>query len=130
MRIREGDIVPKFYGISHFDHCHGFAYCYPVPINLIVRWVRSVWVYLKNPEFFAKPVMPQAATQFVREHCRSMVDTQQITAVNAGSTPANEQEGASCRKDSDFEKIKLENETLMDLLLERQNVQNNNHQDG
>jgi hypothetical protein len=38
-----GEMLPKFYGIAYLDYQRDYAFAYPVPINLIVRFGRWLW---------------------------------------------------------------------------------------
>jgi len=41
--MTEGYKLPKGYGISYFDYQRKYYICYPIIINLIVRWSRSLY---------------------------------------------------------------------------------------
>jgi len=41
--VYEGQQTPKCYGLAYFKHDAGYAVCYPIPINILIR----VWLKLK-----------------------------------------------------------------------------------
>ena len=50
--IQEGGIYPRFYGPAWDDlriNCDRLAIvvCYPIPINLILRWIRQLYLWLE-----------------------------------------------------------------------------------
>ena|SRR2546422_4242344 len=46
-RIPEGGLIPKWYGRAYWAFDSMFAVCYPVPLNLFVRFGRHLWYLLK-----------------------------------------------------------------------------------
>jgi len=43
-----GQEMPKFYGIAYYNHAACYAICYPIPINILVRfWREKIWLRIK-----------------------------------------------------------------------------------
>lgn len=47
--IRNGDVIPRFYGIAYRSFIDDKAICYPVPLNWLVRWGMEIARRLKVP---------------------------------------------------------------------------------
>ena len=47
--VKENESFPRFYGLAYRDYLRGHAVCYPIPINLIVRFLWGALLHLKNP---------------------------------------------------------------------------------
>lgn len=45
--ISEGQIIPRFYGKAFFNYMTYEAICYPIPMNFIVGWARTLLCILK-----------------------------------------------------------------------------------
>lgn len=45
--INHGEMLPRGYGVAWMDYGSGRLTCMPVPINVVVRWCRVAWVWLK-----------------------------------------------------------------------------------
>lgn len=43
-QILEGERIPKWYGIAYHDPNSMISICYPFPFNIIIGWVRKVWL--------------------------------------------------------------------------------------
>lgn len=41
--INEGEAIPKYYGIAYRDYLRYQAVCYPIVLNLIIRYLREAW---------------------------------------------------------------------------------------
>jgi hypothetical protein len=48
-RLAEGYILPFWYGIAYYDICSDYRICYPIPLNLLVRWIRDFFWAIKRP---------------------------------------------------------------------------------
>jgi len=48
-RIAEGYMLPFWYGVAYYDYCSSYKICYPIPFNLLVRWVRNIFWAIKKP---------------------------------------------------------------------------------
>ncbi len=48
MQIAEGYELPWWAGVSYYSPYTDHSVCYPVPFNLIVRWMRSAWWAMKK----------------------------------------------------------------------------------
>ena len=48
--IRDNELIPKWYGIAYRDCSKGHAVCYPLPLNLVVRFLWGALLHLKNPK--------------------------------------------------------------------------------
>ena len=47
VRLGEGFIVPRFYGVAWTDYMRRQAICLPIPLNVIAGYARGVWFWLK-----------------------------------------------------------------------------------
>lgn len=47
--VREGNNLPTGYGVAYRSLNYYGAICYPVPLNLLIRHVRSLWLWMKFP---------------------------------------------------------------------------------
>ena len=41
--VAAGIMLPRFYGIAYIDIMRNLRVCYPIPLNLLVRWARNAW---------------------------------------------------------------------------------------
>ncbi len=46
-QIREGDLIPRFYGVAYQDFIHSTIVCYPYPFNIVVQYWRKRWMALR-----------------------------------------------------------------------------------
>lgn len=46
-----GERVPDFYGIGYHDYAMNITYCYPIPLNVLVRWREKIrwWIKIGMP---------------------------------------------------------------------------------
>jgi hypothetical protein len=44
--VKEGEELPRFYGIAYFDYMRRQGVAYPVPLNLVVNTARNWWFAL------------------------------------------------------------------------------------
>ena len=74
-RVRQGEMLPPFYGIAWRDYSMDEAVCLPVPINLVALIGRRIWAFCKQGSN-AVPVCPREAyEQGVRDgHAAAMKD--------------------------------------------------------
>lgn len=49
INLRSGEMLSRWYGVSHGDFQRDVTVCYPIPFNLIVRWGRNVLWWLRAP---------------------------------------------------------------------------------
>lgn len=42
-----GEMLPRGYGIAWVDYANGRLTCMPVPLNVVVRWFRLAWLWIK-----------------------------------------------------------------------------------
>lgn len=47
--VPEAGIIPRYYGVAYRDFMRMGAVCYPVPLNRLVRMLRSVYFWLRIP---------------------------------------------------------------------------------
>jgi hypothetical protein len=47
MRVPEAGIIPWWGGIAYFDPCSRYAIVLPVPLHLIVRYWRMLWLTVR-----------------------------------------------------------------------------------
>lgn len=45
--IKDYEEVPKFYGASWFDYQKNFVICHPFPLNILIGFVRMVWISVR-----------------------------------------------------------------------------------
>jgi len=41
--LAQGQEIPHLYGLAYRDYLRGIGVCYPIPLNLLVRFVSRVW---------------------------------------------------------------------------------------
>jgi hypothetical protein len=44
--VREGECLPPWYGVVYIEWYRNQRVCLPVPLNVIVRMGRSIWLFL------------------------------------------------------------------------------------
>ena len=42
--------IPRLYGLAYYDALSNKIVCYPIPLNIIIRIVMSLWLRLKKPK--------------------------------------------------------------------------------
>lgn len=47
--ISEGEMIPEFYGIAYRDFSRREVVCYPIVINLIIRYLRELYFIIAIP---------------------------------------------------------------------------------
>lgn len=47
-RVREGCIIPSFYGVAWDEWHKREAVCFPIPLNLIFAFFRAVWIWMRH----------------------------------------------------------------------------------
>lgn len=47
--INEGEAIPKYYGIAYRDYLRYQAVCYPIVLNLIIRYLRELYFIIAIP---------------------------------------------------------------------------------
>ena len=45
-KVRAGHQYPSWYGVAWFDLKTMEAVCYPIPLNIICRWLRDIYLLL------------------------------------------------------------------------------------
>lgn len=45
-KIRDGERIPKGYGVSYYNPLTRYATCYIIPVNLIVSFFKSIWHWI------------------------------------------------------------------------------------
>lgn len=48
-QLAEDGVIPKWYGVAYRTSSNHFIVCYPIPLNLIVRWGMDLIWWLKIP---------------------------------------------------------------------------------
>jgi len=43
--IKEGEPIPKFYGISYLEPNRLGAICYPIPLNILIGYIRKIYLW-------------------------------------------------------------------------------------
>lgn len=46
--VREGELLPAWYGVAWRRWDANTAICYPVPLNVLCAWCRGVLIWLKH----------------------------------------------------------------------------------
>jgi hypothetical protein len=46
-QIREGEMIPRFYGVAWHDFLHFYYICYPYPFNIILAFLRKYWLKVR-----------------------------------------------------------------------------------
>lgn len=46
-RVRQGELLPAFYGVSWVDFASNEAVCLPVGLNLLAATARSVYIWVR-----------------------------------------------------------------------------------
>lgn len=47
IKIMEGEAAPWWYGFAYRLENEAAIVCYPVPLNLAARWIRSAWRWVR-----------------------------------------------------------------------------------
>ena len=47
-RVRQGDLYPVGYGLAYYNYNSYHAICYPLGLNILVRAVRKLWVWVMS----------------------------------------------------------------------------------
>jgi|GEM_PF-6171247 hypothetical protein len=55
--VREGELMPRFYGIAWRNYFRREAVCFPVPLNVILAFARQayLWIRLGHVEVSSDP---------------------------------------------------------------------------
>ena len=48
--IREGEMIPKYYGVAYLEIDRLVAVAYPIPLNIVVGFIRKIWEWLRVPK--------------------------------------------------------------------------------
>lgn len=67
-RINEGDMLPPFFGIAYWDYVSDTGVCYVVPLNLIVRFLRNIWIFVRTGGYSIRMNPRDAFYQGIRHH--------------------------------------------------------------
>lgn len=49
IRYEQGERVPRGYGLAWHDLFHNQVVVFPIPFNLVARWLRELYFWLRNP---------------------------------------------------------------------------------
>ena len=74
LQVANGEMAPWWYGASYYSPCADYTVCYPIPINLIVRWVRAGWWALKRGK---RDALSDAYSRGRSEGCRERLTAEQ-----------------------------------------------------
>lgn len=58
--IYEGRTLPRGYGVAYREYDRLVAVAYPIPLNVIISYVRKLWLKLKTSESLLKDVKTEA----------------------------------------------------------------------
>ena len=50
--IREGEILPKGYGLAWYEMDRLVGIAYPIPLNIIFGFIRKIWFRLKSGDLY------------------------------------------------------------------------------
>ena len=45
-----GERLPLLYGVAYYDFAMNSGVYYPIPLNLLVRFLRGLWMRIKAPD--------------------------------------------------------------------------------
>ena len=79
IQIAEGEMAPWWYGAAYYSAYDDFLVCYPVPINIIVRWAREIGWRLRR----GKADAISTAYKRGKRHGRRLVDKRERDAADA-----------------------------------------------
>ena len=48
LKLAQGYQMPFWYGAAYYSPYSDHLICYPIPLNLVVRWARALWWALKR----------------------------------------------------------------------------------
>lgn len=48
IRIEEGQMIPKFYGVAYRDYDTLYAICYPIPLNIFMGLWNKILIWFKH----------------------------------------------------------------------------------
>ena len=49
IQVAQGERLPNWYGVAYREFCADHVICYPIPINLLVRWHHGLkWLVKKD----------------------------------------------------------------------------------
>ena len=48
LQVAQGEAAPWWYGVAYYSPYSDHVVCYPVPLNLLVRWCRNIWWLLRR----------------------------------------------------------------------------------
>jgi hypothetical protein len=82
--IKEGEEVPSGYGAAIYDYFRFQTVCYPVPLNLIVRFLDGVWYRIKQPYIRDREAELMAAYSKGRQDGRNEAFKEMIGGINKG----------------------------------------------
>ncbi len=54
--VQEGEKLPWWLGLAYWEWSRPVAVCYPIPLNLLIRWSRNVYFWVKashRPDWLA-----------------------------------------------------------------------------
>jgi len=46
--IAEGERLPRFYGVAYPNQMYSGVVCYPIPVNIVVRWFRRLFNWARD----------------------------------------------------------------------------------
>jgi len=46
--IKNGEMLPPFYGLAWYEYHRNIAICLPVPFNIVVAILRGCWLWIKH----------------------------------------------------------------------------------
>lgn len=53
--LKEGECIPRGYGIAYWEYDRNVAIAYPVPFNKIAGVLIQFWVWLRKPHYIKCP---------------------------------------------------------------------------
>lgn len=48
VRVNECEKIPPLYGVAYREYEYNWTVCYPIPINIIIKYLREIWFLIKT----------------------------------------------------------------------------------
>lgn len=67
--IRQGDVIPRGYGICYLKETSFTAICYIWPLNHIIAFLRSIWQRVRNAPLTSIDIANLSHIQEYKDNC-------------------------------------------------------------
>lgn len=88
MEITQGQIIPAWYGLAYRENHLDVQVCYPIPINLLVRWWHDLlwWMKRGKEDALARAYADgrTAGRKFEFDRSRNIYDTGHERGIQVG----------------------------------------------